>query len=420
MKPVTAFAELSNLVLSEQSLTAVLQRVADLAKTVVPDVREVSVTLMKNKRHPKTVAATGSLAHQLDEQQYEAGFGPCMDAAVFGRTIPVSNADADADSPYPEFSRVSLRSGVSHSLSVGMPVPRRIVVSLNMYASGERAFDTEAVELAQTFAGYAALAIANTAFHRSSTAGFFVTGSATEDAREADLQTSVTALLQLAASRLGLQELLTEVAVLAVQAIPKASGASLTLAEPERANMVVATADFVHKINDIQYRLRQAPCLTAMQEGQTVVSWSLGADARWPRFGGGVARLGVHSAVSIPLRTSEGVIGALSVYANVRDAFTHAAVRLGELFAVSAAIVVQNGHALEQSRRRVSELEHAVQSRAIIERAVGIMMSRTGGTPEEALTGLVRLSQNKHHKLIALANTIVEEASARARARHHP
>jgi len=165
LEPQKAFEELSKLVLGEQSLTAVLQRVAELAKTTVPDAHEVSVTLMKDSQNAETVVFTGSLAHQLDERQYEAGFGPCMDAAVAGTTVRVSNANPD--SPYPEFSRVSLRAGVSHSLSVGLPVPQRVVGALNLYATGEQAFDEEAVELAETFASYAAVAIANAALYSS-------------------------------------------------------------------------------------------------------------------------------------------------------------------------------------------------------------------------------------------------------------
>jgi transcriptional regulator with GAF, ATPase, and Fis domain len=165
VEPTRAFDELSKLVLGEQSLTAVLQRVAALAKTVVPDAREVSVTLMKDNQEPQTVVFTGSLAERLDERQYEAGFGPCMDAAVTGTTIQVSNLDPD--SPYPEFSRVAVKSGVSHSLSVGLPVPQRIVGALNLYAAGDRAFDQQAVELAETFAQYAAVAIANAALYSS-------------------------------------------------------------------------------------------------------------------------------------------------------------------------------------------------------------------------------------------------------------
>jgi hypothetical protein len=88
------------MVLGEQSMTAVLERVAELAKAFIPNVRDASVTLLKDSQDPETVVFTGSLAHQLDERQYEAGFGPCMDAAVAGTTIRVSNTDPGT--PYPE------------------------------------------------------------------------------------------------------------------------------------------------------------------------------------------------------------------------------------------------------------------------------------------------------------------------------
>ena len=123
----------------------------------------------------------------------------------------------------------------------------------------------------------------------------FAVGSVAEDA---DLQASMTALSRLAIGQLGLEQLLRAVAGLAVHAIPNASGAGLTLGEPQRPDTVVATADFVREIEDIQYGVGEGPCISAMQEGQTVLSRSLGGDTRWPRFGGRVARLGVHSAIS--------------------------------------------------------------------------------------------------------------------------
>ena len=165
VEPSKAFEELSKLVLGEQSLTAILTRVAELAKSVIPDTREVSVTLLRDQESAETVVFTGSLAVDLDERQYEAGFGPCMDAAMAGTTIAVANADPGT--PYPEFSRVSLKAGVSHSLSVGLPVPQRTVGALNLYAVGDQAYDPESVELAETFAEDAAGAIANAALYSS-------------------------------------------------------------------------------------------------------------------------------------------------------------------------------------------------------------------------------------------------------------
>ena len=58
-------------------------------------------------------------------------------------------------------------AGVSHSLSVGLPVPQRTVGALNLYAVGDRAYEPQSVELAETFAEYAAVAIANAALYSS-------------------------------------------------------------------------------------------------------------------------------------------------------------------------------------------------------------------------------------------------------------
>jgi hypothetical protein len=146
------------------------------------------------------------------------------------------------------------------------------------------------------------------------------------------------------------------------------------------------------------------------------MSGSLGGDQRWPQFGSRVARLGVHSVVSLPLVTNAGVLGAMNVYAHQKNAFPADAGRLGELFAVPAAIAVQNAQVLEQTKRLASQLQAALSTRGVIERAIGIMMSRSGGGGGP---GPVRsLSQHQHEKLPLIAQTIVQEAVRRARARH--
>jgi hypothetical protein len=112
-----------------------------------------------------------------------------------------------------------------------------------------------------------------------------------------DLQESLAGLGELATGLLSLEESLTRVAQFAVRAIPGAEGAGLTLLEENRSDTIVATADFVTQVDDIQYSLGQGPCISAAADQQTVMSGSLGGDQRWPQFGSRVARLGVHSVV---------------------------------------------------------------------------------------------------------------------------
>ena len=237
-------------------------------------------------------------------------------------------------------------------------------------------------------------------------------------AEDDDLRAGLAGLSRLT-TQMQLEDLLTRVATFAVRAIPGADGAGLTLLEDDRADTIVATAAFVSEIDDIQYSIGQGPCITAARDGQTVMSGSLGGDPRWRKFGGSVARLGVHSVLSLPLITPDGVVGAMNVYAHAKDAFDQRSADLGEIYAIPAAISVQNAQVLAQAHRFATRLQSALETRGIIDRAVGIMMSRSGGTEEEALARLRTVSQHDHHKLVEVARHIVDEAVRRARSRGH-
>ncbi len=214
-----------------------------------------------------------------------------------------------------------------------------------------------------------------------------------------------------------LEESLTRIAALAVAAVPGAEGAGLTMLEPGRRQTVVVSAPFVGQVDDIQYGLGEGPCITAAAEARTVISGSLGTDRSWPRFGPRVEALGVHSALSLPLLIGAQVVGALNIYAHPRDVFDAHAATLGEAFAVPAAVAVHNARVFMQAQRLATQFQAALNGRAVIDQAIGILISRQGSTAEEAFGALRGISQRDHAKLSVVAASIVEEAVRRARAR---
>ena len=232
------------------------------------------------------------------------------------------------------------------------------------------------------------------------------------------LQHAIGALARLETGRLGLLTTLTKVAELAVQAVPGADGAGLTLLEQDRPETLVATAEFVSEVDAIQYGIGQGPCISAAAEARTVQSNSLGGDGRWPQFGARVSRLNVHSALSLPLVTTDGVVGAMNIYARAKDAFSVRTVGLGELFAVPAAVAVQNAAVLAQAARLAGQLQLALESRAVIDQAVGVLMGSKGCGADEALADLRSASQSQHQKLSVVAQTVVDDAVRRARSKH--
>jgi GAF domain-containing protein len=241
----------------------------------------------------------------------------------------------------------------------------------------------------------------------------------------ADLRAGIDDLAGLVAGSLGLPDLLAEVSTFAVRAIPGADGAGVTLLRVDRAEDMVealaASAPFVAEIDEIQYViLKEGPCITAALERRTVRSGSLGGEKMWPRFGPRVGRLGVHSALSLPLLVSDRVVGAINVYARGKGVFDEHAAELGELFAKPAAVAVHNAQVLSHAFALTAQLQKALSTRPLIDQAIGLIRARSGRSTEEAFTQLRAISQAEHRKLAEVAEQIVDEAVRRARARRGP
>jgi AmiR/NasT family two-component response regulator len=71
---------------------------------------------------------------------------------------------------------------------------------------------------------------------------------------------------------------------------------------------------------------------------------------------------------------------------------------------------------LAQIQRLAAQLQSALQARGVIDWAVGIVMSRTGGTEADAIARLRSLSQNEDQQLKVVARRIVKEAVGGAQA----
>ena len=233
-----------------------------------------------------------------------------------------------------------------------------------------------------------------------------------------DLSDSLEALSQLLTGHRHLDETLSSVAEFAVHAVPGADGAAVTVLDGGRPRTIGASAPFVQGIEDVQHKLGEGPCLSAVADRAPQVSGSLGGEGRWPRFGPRVSRLGVHSALAVPLILPDRVAGAINIYARGKDAFRDEAVRIAQLFAAPAAVTVANAQLLAHAQEAVTQLSEALTSRATIDQAIGILMSRTGASPQEAFDRLRERSRTSYVKVSDLAHQLVDEAVRRARARH--
>jgi hypothetical protein len=129
--------------------------------------RRAGGTIPFDGRHAHTVAHTGELAAILDRRQYDHGHGPSLTAAA--ANITVSIQDMAGDSRWPQWAEHAITAGVHSWLSIGLPLHELVTGALTLYATESTAFDEDAIVLAQTFAGYAAVAMANAHLYGSAT-----------------------------------------------------------------------------------------------------------------------------------------------------------------------------------------------------------------------------------------------------------
>jgi GAF domain-containing protein len=158
-QPPDAFAEISRIVVGSEPLSQVLTRVAETARACIPGAEEVSVTLLDGEGRAGSAAFTGTLAVHLDERQYAAGFGPCLTAARTGQVIRID--DTSHENSYRDFAAIAAREGVRSTLSAGMSLPQLIQGSVNVYTFDPMLLDEDAVQVLQTFADHAAVALTN-------------------------------------------------------------------------------------------------------------------------------------------------------------------------------------------------------------------------------------------------------------------
>jgi GAF domain-containing protein len=159
-----AIAAMAGIVLGE-SFDDVLARLTEVTKRTVSGAYEVSVTM--HERRPATAASTASFAERVDECQYDAGDGPCLEALRAGKTVVVDNQLTE--SRWPEYSGCAAEAGVRSSVSVPLMVQDRHIAALNIYGDQSEAFSQDAIEAAEALAVYAAVVLANADLYLTAT-----------------------------------------------------------------------------------------------------------------------------------------------------------------------------------------------------------------------------------------------------------
>lgn len=177
-------------------------------------------------------------------------------------------------------------------------------------------------------------------------------------------------------------------------------GITLIQAGGRRFETVGATHPDVERADQLQYELREGPCIDAAVEARSVHSESLADDPRWPRWGPAAVELGFHSIISAEIHGRGQRFGALNLYGSSRTTFSPDDVDVARLFAGHGAIALTNA-------RSEDGLLQALDTRTQIGQAQGILMERFDLDADQAFAVLRRYSQESNRRIGEIVAEIV-------------
>jgi GAF domain-containing protein len=153
-----SLAALSRFFFGDSTMGDTLQRVIDLAVLAVPPAAYTGLSMLVDDKVTTSVFSDAEVA-EVDEAQYAAGTGPCLDAFRDGVVNAIPSTERDVR--WPAFSRRALDHGIRSTLSLPLMVGDDSVGALNFYSRQEDGFSAEDRQNGQIFAVQAAVVLAN-------------------------------------------------------------------------------------------------------------------------------------------------------------------------------------------------------------------------------------------------------------------
>ena len=193
-----------------------------------------------------------------------------------------------------------------------------------------------------------------------------------------------------------------ELARLAVTTCQEALGegfaVSLTVGSPVEPRAVATSGTLAQQFDGAQIRAGEGPCETAYESGATVVSHDITQDGRWPALRDAVQGLGLGPVVAAPLQSHSGVIGALNVYGRSHVDEDSRWREATQILALTVGGLINELDVRDEIDSLKHDLHTALESRATIDQAKGIILADQHCTPDEAFAFLALVES---HEILA-------------------
>jgi hypothetical protein len=183
----------------------------------------------------------------------------------------------------------------------------------------------------------------------------------------------------------------------------------ITLLRERKAATVGWSSDVAREVDEIQYSLAQGPCLTAAEEEREVHVQDLLEENRWgPDYAKSVASHGLRSVLSLPFHLEGEARAALNLYSEAPYKFDEGALERARGYTREVSQALRLAVRLALHMDSAKNLRAALESRTIIDTAVGVVMAQNRCSQKAAIQILTDASSNRNMKLRDVAKALVD------------
>lgn len=185
------------------------------------------------------------------------------------------------------------------------------------------------------------------------------------------------------------------------------AGVSLRNADGE-LEFVTATDGRASRMESAQVRIGDGPCLHAFRTGRVIAVPDLQVDDRWPDHRQLARAVGYRGVTGVPMPMGRAPIGALNLYDAEGRCWGEDELDVAALLANMAAGYVLMARSLADSRTLTRQLQHALDSRVVVEQAKGMLAAQLTVDVNEAFERLRRHARRNRLRVRDVAGDIIE------------
>ncbi len=183
-----------------------------------------------------------------------------------------------------------------------------------------------------------------------------------------------------------------------------ASGAGFMMVDENSALSVVAATDEPGRLLETrQEEIGTGPCVDCLTFDQVVTTGDLAADDRWPALVQAVSAAGVRAVLGVPVHVGGVAVGALNVYRDQPGDWHESVVSGLEAYGTLIENFLISALQTRERAELAQQLQHALDHRVVIERAVGVTMARGHVNAVDAYNQLRREARSTERKVADVA-----------------